>query len=91
MEHVMRQSLLPVVSVVALARPCPALAQTANAAPDPLALVRSLGKPPVWTAFIGGYYGLDRSGEAHQSGGGGSSCSVRQHLQDPRLSESDKK
>ena len=40
-----------------LARPSPAAAQSAAASPDPLALVRSMGKPPVWKPFTGGYYG----------------------------------
>lgn len=37
--------------------------------PDPLAPVRSMGRPPVWKPFVGGYYGLDRSGEETHSGG----------------------
>ncbi|MFI4946595.1 MAG: hypothetical protein ACHP85_25170, partial [Burkholderiales bacterium] len=29
-----------------------------------------MGKPPVWKPFVGGYYGLDRSGDQNHSGGG---------------------
>ena len=43
-------------------------AQTAPP-PDPLAPVRSMGKPPVWKPFVGGYYGLDQSEEQARSGG----------------------
>jgi len=45
-----------------------ASAQTATPT-DFLAPVRSLGRPPVWKPFVGGYYGLDRSGEETRSGG----------------------
>jgi hypothetical protein len=41
------------------------------AAVDPLAPVASLGKPPTWKPFAGGYYGLDRSGGSTRSGGAG--------------------
>jgi hypothetical protein len=54
-----------------------AFAQTAAPGPDPLEPVRSMGKPPVWKPFLGGYYGLDRSGEENSSGGGASSASTR--------------
>ena len=37
--------------------------------PDPLAPVRSMGRPPVWKPFVGGYYGLDQSEEEARSGG----------------------
>ena len=43
---------------------------SAQPAGDSLALVRSLGKPPAWKPFGGGYYGLDSSGEEEKSGGG---------------------
>lgn len=46
-----------------------ASAQTLAPSPDPLAPVRSMGKPPVWKPFTGGYYGLDRSGDESRSGG----------------------
>ena len=55
---------------VALDWPAPAVAQPAEAAPNPLAPVRSMGKPPVWKPFTGGYYGIDRSGDDDKSGGG---------------------
>ena len=46
--------LLLVVSAVVLAAPSRAAAQAAD---DPLAPIRSMGKPPVWKPFAGGYYG----------------------------------
>src|SRR5262245_57749291 len=63
---------LPVVLLLGscVAWPGTAAAQTTDAAEDPLAPVRSMGKPPVWKPFTGGYYGLDRSGDTHHGGGG---------------------
>ena len=61
--------LLPALAV-AFNWPGSAVAQPAEAAPDPLAPVRSMGKPPVWKPFTGGYYGLDRSGDETHDGGG---------------------
>ena len=58
---------LLVVSVAVLAWPSRVAAQNAD---DPLAPVRSMGKPPVWKPFAGGYYALDRSGETNHGGGG---------------------
>ncbi len=49
---------------------CDASAQPADAPLDPLAPVRSLGKPPVWKPFTGGYYGLDSTEDDKKSGGG---------------------
>jgi len=40
----------------------------ASPAADPLAPVRSMGKPPLWKPFVGGYYGLDRTEEETRSG-----------------------
>ena len=54
--------------IVLLASPWPADAQPA--APDPLVPVRSLGKPPVFKPFMGGYYGLDSTEDEKKSGGG---------------------
>jgi phosphatidylserine/phosphatidylglycerophosphate/cardiolipin synthase-like enzyme len=59
-----------VVSTAALLLPCPLDAQPAATAADPLALVHSMGKPPVWKPFTGGFYGIDRSGDSDRSGGG---------------------
>ena len=53
-----------------LARPCTAAAQSVGASPDPLALVRSMGKPPAWKPFTGGYYGLDSTAAEKKHGGG---------------------
>ena len=47
---------LPELFVASLLLAGPAAwAQTAPT-PDPLAPVRSMGKPPVWKPFVGGYY-----------------------------------
>ena len=54
--------------LVALLSAVSAGAQTAPP-PDPLAPVRSMGRPPVWKPFAGGYYGLDQSEEQARSGG----------------------
>ncbi len=54
--------------LVALLWAASAGAQTAPP-PDPLAPVRSMGRPPVWKPFVGGYYGLDQSEEQARSGG----------------------
>ena len=62
---------LLLVSGAVLVWPSRAAAQAADASLDPLAPVRSMGKPPVWKPFAGGYYGLDRSGDEHHNGGGG--------------------
>jgi hypothetical protein len=61
------RSLLAVASV--LLAPPAVPAQTTSPV-DALGPVRSMGKPPVWKPFAGGYYGLDRSGETTLSGGG---------------------
>ena len=47
-----------------------ALAQPSDASIDPLVPVRSMGKPPTWKPFTGGYYGLDSRGDEIKSGGG---------------------
>ena len=49
---------------------CEAAAQPFDATIDPLTPVHSMGKPPVWKPFTGGYYGLDRSGDETHDGGG---------------------
>jgi hypothetical protein len=48
-----------------------AAGEDSSAAADPLATVKSMGRPPVWKPFTGGYYGLDRSGDSSRSGGAG--------------------
>ena len=72
-------SMLLLLSVVWLARPCSVTAQPAGAPDataqstsggDPLAPVSSLGKPPVWKPFAGGYYGLDSTEDETKNGGG---------------------
>ena len=60
---------LPALLVAVLLWAVPAAWAQTVAAPDPLAPVRSMGKPPVWKPFVGGYYGLDRSDEETRSGG----------------------
>ena len=59
---------LVVAASIFVAWPSRAGAQAVPA--DPLVPVRSMGKPPVWKPFTGGFYGLDRSGEENASGGG---------------------
>ena len=62
---------LALVLTAALAVPLPASAQpAAPPSVDPLEPVVSMGQPPVWKAFTGGYYGLDRSIEESRNGGG---------------------
>jgi hypothetical protein len=56
-------------ALACLAGPCPAFAQSAGTPFDPLTPVRSMGKPPVWKPFTGGYYQLDRSGDVNRHGG----------------------
>ena len=53
-----------------VAGPAGARAQPAPSPADPLVPPRSLGKPLVWKPFVGGYFGLDRSGDENLSGGG---------------------
>jgi hypothetical protein len=62
--------LLLVVSAAALDGPGRAAAQALDNPFDPLLPVRSMGKPPVWKPFTGGFYGLDRTGDDAKSGGG---------------------
>jgi hypothetical protein len=54
----------------ALGLPHGAYAQPAEPAGDPFSPVRSMGRPPAWKPFTGGYYGLDRNGDTSESGGG---------------------
>jgi hypothetical protein len=66
------QRLLFILGWAALAWPVEAAAEPGSAtATDPLAPVKSLGAPPRWKPFTGGYYGLDRSGESTGHGVGG--------------------
>jgi len=59
----------PELLVASLLSTAPVAWAQAAPTPDPLAPVRSMGKPPVWKPFVGGYYGLDRSDEETRSGG----------------------
>ena len=72
-------SMWLLLSVVWLGWPCSVAAQAAGApdataqstsGADPLAPVRSLGKPPVWKPFAGGYFGLDSTEDEKKNGGG---------------------
>jgi hypothetical protein len=70
MTHAMRWPSLLLVAATAVAWPSVAPAQTAEAQPDLLAPLHSLGKPPVWKPFAGGYYGLDSTEDEKKNGGG---------------------
>ena len=61
---------LSILSGSLVAGPAGARAQPAPSPADPLVPPRSLGKPLVWKPFVGGYFGLDRSGDENLSGGG---------------------
>src|SRR6185436_14062747 len=63
-----RRSLLLAVLLAAGARL--AGAEPPEVSADPLAPVRSMGQPPRWKPFAGGFYGLDRSGDTDHDGGG---------------------
>src|SRR5262245_14544243 len=65
-----RRTLLLAVACLCVAWPGRAAAQSAATDVDVLTPVRSMGKPPRFKPFTGGFYGLDRSGETSVSGGG---------------------
>ena len=66
-----RTGVMGLLAMLALAASATTLrAQPSPSSPDPLTPVRSMGKPPVWKPFTGGYYGLDRSGDQTHDGGG---------------------
>lgn len=60
---------IALVSGSCLAGGSPAVAQPAAFPADPLVPVRSMGRPPLLKPFVGGYFGLDRSGDQDRSGG----------------------
>jgi hypothetical protein len=65
-----RLAIVLTLASLALAGAARVVAQASGPAVDPLDPVRSMGKPPVWKPFTGGYYGLDRSGDETHGGGG---------------------
>jgi len=70
MTYAMRWRSLLLVAAAVVAWPSLAAAQAAGVQPDTLTPVRSLGKPPVWKPFVGGYYGIDSTEDDKKYGGG---------------------